>query len=523
MADVNQQRNSLNQVENYKPAKSSSTNVHVGSQITYAGEELRTPLPKFQLFLTFLIQFAEPITALVIYPFVNQFVRDTGITKGDVKKTGYYAGIVESVFFFAEAVTVFQWGWLSDRFGRRPILLLGPLGLTFAMLRFGYSITFWPMVLSRCMQGVAKTVMVELTDSTNVGDAFALMPLMWSIGSTVAPIIGGVLSNPATRWPNVFGRINLFREHPYFLPCLVAASIASFTFVIGFIGLKETHPSFSNPRDPANDKERKRDSKVNSTDTLLGHSDSINYGTTSTLPSTSSKHSIDSGKGLAGFNSEFVTLRSAFKSRRMQFIIVNYVFLAFTDMCYSALNPLILSTPIQSGGLGLNPYQIGLIMGIWGFINAFVQIKLLGRIIRRYGAPSVYRVAYACQLVCFMSFPFSTYFARRDGSVGFGSCAVIFIQLSSQFICYMAYGAIHVIVAQSAPKSIMGSINGLVQMTGCTMRTIAPAFASSLFSISMEKQILGGYFIYVVIYCIVLVGIGFSRHLTDQKLERSSA
>ena len=124
----------------------------------------------------------------------------------------------------------------------------------------------------------------------------------------------------------------------------------------------------------------------------------------------------------------------------MQFIIVNYVFLAFTDMCYSALNPLILSTPIQSGGLGLNPYQIGLIMGIWGFINAFVQIKLLGRIIRRYGAPSVYRVAYACQLVCFMSFPFSTYFARRDGSVGFGSCAVIFIQLSSQFIYYMAYG-----------------------------------------------------------------------------------
>jgi len=94
MADVNQQRNSLNQVENYKPAKSSSTNVHVGSQTTYAGEELRTPLPKFQLFLTFLIQFAEPITALVIYPFVNQFVRDTGITKGDVKKTGYYAGIV---------------------------------------------------------------------------------------------------------------------------------------------------------------------------------------------------------------------------------------------------------------------------------------------------------------------------------------------------------------------------------------------------------------------------------------------
>jgi hypothetical protein len=56
----------------------------------------RTPLPKLQLAILFLIQFAEPVTATVIYPFVNQFVRETGITGGDETKTGYYAGIVVS-------------------------------------------------------------------------------------------------------------------------------------------------------------------------------------------------------------------------------------------------------------------------------------------------------------------------------------------------------------------------------------------------------------------------------------------
>ena len=56
--------------------------------------EKPTPLPKFQLFIIFLIQFAEPITALVIYPFINQFVRETGVTDGDERKTGYYAGII---------------------------------------------------------------------------------------------------------------------------------------------------------------------------------------------------------------------------------------------------------------------------------------------------------------------------------------------------------------------------------------------------------------------------------------------
>ena len=57
-------------------------------------QEQPTPLPKLQLFSVFLIQTAEPLTATVIYPFINQFVRETGITGGDEKKTGYYAGLI---------------------------------------------------------------------------------------------------------------------------------------------------------------------------------------------------------------------------------------------------------------------------------------------------------------------------------------------------------------------------------------------------------------------------------------------
>jgi len=66
--------------------------------------KLRTPLPKFQLFLVCLIQFAEPLTASVIYPFVNQFVRATGITQGDDRKTGYYAGVIVSLLFYIHGV-----------------------------------------------------------------------------------------------------------------------------------------------------------------------------------------------------------------------------------------------------------------------------------------------------------------------------------------------------------------------------------------------------------------------------------
>ena len=54
----------------------------------------RTPLPKLQVFIVLLTQFTEPVTTSVIYPFVNQFVRDTGIIAGDERRTGYYTGII---------------------------------------------------------------------------------------------------------------------------------------------------------------------------------------------------------------------------------------------------------------------------------------------------------------------------------------------------------------------------------------------------------------------------------------------
>ena len=60
----------------------------------------------------------------------------------------------ESVFFLAECSTAVMWGFLSDRFGRRPVLLLGPLGLAFSMLSFGSSTTYALLVISRFCQGL---------------------------------------------------------------------------------------------------------------------------------------------------------------------------------------------------------------------------------------------------------------------------------------------------------------------------------------------------------------------------------
>ncbi|KAF8627715.1 hypothetical protein AX14_011311 [Amanita brunnescens Koide BX004] len=120
-----------------------------------------TPLPWRQLLIVLLIQFAEPITGVVIFPFINQFVRETGVTGGDETKTGYFAGIIESMFFLAEAMTVVFWGMASDRFGRRSVLIFGPLGLSITMFGFGASKQFWSLVMFRFFQGVFNGNMVK--------------------------------------------------------------------------------------------------------------------------------------------------------------------------------------------------------------------------------------------------------------------------------------------------------------------------------------------------------------------------
>lgn len=55
-----------------------------------------TPLPKMHLTLLLLTRMAEPISSTVVLPFVNQLVRETGVTGGDERKTGYFAGLIVS-------------------------------------------------------------------------------------------------------------------------------------------------------------------------------------------------------------------------------------------------------------------------------------------------------------------------------------------------------------------------------------------------------------------------------------------
>lgn len=72
---------------------------------------------------------------------------------------------------------VLRWGRLSDRIGRKPVILCGLLGLTLSSACFGLSKSYTAMVVSRAMAGalsgnigVMKSAIGEITDSTNIAE-----------------------------------------------------------------------------------------------------------------------------------------------------------------------------------------------------------------------------------------------------------------------------------------------------------------------------------------------------------------
>ena len=67
---------------------------------------------------------------------------------------GKKAGFLGSAYFVGNFIGSLFWGWLSDTWGRRPVVLLGISGTVFAELLFGFSQTFTWAVMARFMWGL---------------------------------------------------------------------------------------------------------------------------------------------------------------------------------------------------------------------------------------------------------------------------------------------------------------------------------------------------------------------------------
>ncbi|MBY2931259.1 TCR/Tet family MFS transporter [Rhizobium leguminosarum] len=165
--------------------------------------------PKFVrrgLFLVFIILFLDIIGIAIIMPVLPAYLEQ--LTGGSVSDAAIDGGWLMLVYAGMQFLFAPFLGNLSDRFGRRPILLLSVL--TFAIDNFicGIATSFWMLFVGRVLAGISggsfatcSAYIADISTEENRAKNFGLIGIAFGVGFTVGPVVGGVLGEFGPRVP----------------------------------------------------------------------------------------------------------------------------------------------------------------------------------------------------------------------------------------------------------------------------------------------------------------------------------
>jgi DHA1 family multidrug resistance protein-like MFS transporter len=116
---------------------------------------------------------------------------------------GVSMGLLMAIFAFMQFLFSPVWGDLSDRFGRKPILLVGIFGNAASMLFMGLANNLWMLFLARGLAGILSsatmpTAMAFISDSTDEdqrGGGMGMVGAAMGVGMVLGPGVGGALSD----------------------------------------------------------------------------------------------------------------------------------------------------------------------------------------------------------------------------------------------------------------------------------------------------------------------------------------
>src|SRR6185436_8728991 len=215
-------------------------------------------------------------------------------------------------------------GRLSDKHGRRPILLISLLGTAVGFLILGFATTLWMLFLGRIIDGIsggnistAQAYIADVTTEENRAKGMGLIGAAFGLGFVFGPAIGGVLS----RWG-------------IHVPFLFAGALALFNAVLLYFTLPET-----------------------------------------VTPDHPARVSAATGRG-------WHRLVKSLRNRRLGFVLTIYFLSIVAFSIMTATFSLFLMFR-----LGYDAFHNGWIFAFVGVISAIIQGGLIGRLVKKFGEP----------------------------------------------------------------------------------------------------------------------------------------
>ncbi len=154
------------------------------------------------LFLTVLV---DLVGFGIVLPLLPLYARDFGAD-------GLQTGLLVSIYSLVQLVMAPIWGRISDRVGRRPVLILGLVGSGAAYLVFASAGSLATLFLSRIVGGiggstipVAQAYIADVTPPARRAGNMGLIGAAFGLGFVIGPMLGGILSGVSPGTPTAPG------------------------------------------------------------------------------------------------------------------------------------------------------------------------------------------------------------------------------------------------------------------------------------------------------------------------------
>jgi MFS family permease len=154
--------------------------------------------------------------------------------------SGAVLGMILGSFSLMQFLFSSVWGRLSDRIGRRPVIMVSLAGNVLGFCVFALASNVPMLFVSRILCGIAaasvstaQAYIADTTDDSNRSAGMALIGMAFGLGIVLGPPIGGILSG--------------FFSSPNLLPGAVAAGLSAIAFTMAAFALPESNPRGARP------------------------------------------------------------------------------------------------------------------------------------------------------------------------------------------------------------------------------------------------------------------------------------